>query len=204
MKGIPVERLLLYFLIALLLPTVGVAVHYWSCLKKLMAVELEIGEICQRASLKQQKQWRNTRTRTYFEGADHFYIDKHLETLALLEIEREALVDLTRQEPTLPSGEISERLAFLEGKENQLAFKEGIVQRFAGVFETEEALKSPVEIDASDLVTILSRVEGIEMEGIVLPPDRPHLFVTDFRLERLDGEMQRFKLDMKLIKREFE
>lgn len=204
-RAIPQERLLIYLLLLGLLPLLLVGMHFNSESSRLQELQHELDITYFTALTRQQKQHFNALARRHFQHADHFYLDKYVESLRFLEKETEALQLLIEHEPTLPNRDILKRLEFLTGAQNEVTFTEGVVQTFANIQETTESLVHPVEVDMADVQRLLSYVEGKEI-GLFTPGvNRPQLIITDFRLQRKQSakENEVYQLELKLLKREY-
>lgn len=192
----------LYLLIAALAPLVGIALFYAHEVSMCTQAKEEIRAAAKMLELQQKRQHLNRCARATFVGADHFYIDKQLETLSFLNKEEEEIKLLLKTEKGLPDKAILERLKWL-GK-NHLQFSEGSVQTFGGVTETLEELVGAVELDGEDLMSLLTRIEGVSWRGQLPPEGRPQLLITDLQLERKErGGSEVFDLHLKVLKREF-
>lgn len=205
MKNIPQGRALVYIMLFSLLPSLFASVYIWMKLGTLSGIESELSSVKEHAFLKEKRQAVNQNLQNFYKDADHFYIDKQLETLTFLEPEVEALQKLSSQK-NIPEDEVlKKRLDKLSGPENSLTFTEGVVQNYGAFQETTETLSHPVEVNVADLYKILTRVEGVALNGDTPPEGRPQLIVLDFRLEKkksLDAN-EVYQLNMKLLKREF-
>src|SRR5262249_902807 len=137
--------------------------------------------------------------------ADHFYIDKHLETLSFLQPEIEGLQKALSNKNFPDDENIKKRLEFLTGPSKNMVFTEGVVQSTPQFQEVTESLVHPVEVNEDDLRTILARIEGTQIGSEAPSPNRPQLIILDFKLERksVTEKNQVFVLNLKLLKREF-
>lgn len=209
MNTIPVNRVVLYSLLVGILPLLFVVFLYFSQHTELEDLQSSLEYIQHQALLKERKQALNVAVRQHFSEADHFYIDKQLETLTFLEQEIETLQKISADKSFSDDDRIKKRLDFLTNSGptpgNQLVFSEGVVQSFPLFQETIETLVHPVEVNATDLQKILARIEGIPMGGAKSGPDRPQLFITEFKIEKkaVNDKNEVFQLNLKLVKREF-
>lgn len=205
MKHIPQGRTLIYIMIFCLLPSLLAALWVWSELSVVEGVRDQLENVKEHAFLKEKRQSSNQNLSTYYKDADHFYIDKQLETLTFLDPEVEALQKLTSRKNIPEDETVRRRLEKLTGPENALSFTEGVVQNYGAFQETTETLSHPVEVSINDLYKILSRVEGVSINGEPIPEGRPQLIILDFRLNKKKSLDQNevFQLNMKLLKREF-
>jgi hypothetical protein len=204
-SSIPPKRLFLYFMAAGLVPIVIAWFLYHSQLNQLNELKNNISYLQDLAFVHENKQSSNMAVRTHFSDADHFYIDKNLETITLLEPEIESLKGMLHN-PNFPEDEnIKKRLDALTGDANKMSFIEGVVQSTPIFQEVTETLAHPVEVNVDDLRHILCRIEGIAMGGCVPPKDRPQLIILDFKIDKknVSEKNEVFSLNLKLLKREF-
>ncbi len=205
LENIPVSRAVAYLIGLGLLPLLFVIFLFFSEKSRLEELDSTIAMIQDQAFLKEKKQAQNLAVRQHFRDADHFYIDKYLETLVFLEPEIETLQKIVKDKNFADDERIKKRLEFLTGQSNSLIFSEGSVQSFPLFQETTETLVHPVEVNASDIQKILARVEGVDIGEFKPGPNRPQLVITEFKLDKkkASDSNEVFLLNLKLIKREF-
>jgi hypothetical protein len=205
LENIPQKRLLLYMMLLGLLPILFVLFNFSSKQNSLNNLSTLVQEVTETAFVKEKKQAVNMALRQNFRDADHFYIDKYLETIALLEPEIESLQKLISSKNYVEDDQVKKRLDLLTGPGNTLSFSEGIVQTTPLFQETTETLIHPVEINVSDLQQILARIEGVEIGPFKPSPNRPQMIITDFKLDKksLSEKNEVYILNLKLLKREF-
>lgn len=116
--------------------------------------------------------------------ADHFYLDKHVETLSFL----------GQKKGVYPSDVLDNRLLFAEEK----------ITKDDAFIEVEERQQHPVALNMEDLKHLLSSIEGVSVDSFTPKPGRPQLIIRDFHLKKapISSEEEIFIVDMKLIKRE--
>lgn len=205
LSSVPQQRLLLYIMLLGLLPIAFAWFALSSQLDENALLRTQIWQIQEQALTREKKQANNMAVRYHFQNANHFYIDKNLETISLLEPEIESLKGM-QQNPNFPEDEnIKKRLDILTGPTNALVFTEGVVQSTPLFQEVTETLVHPVEINVTDLQKILCRIEGITLGNCVPPENRPQLIIIDFKLEKktVSEKNQVFQLSLKLLKREY-
>lgn len=204
-KHIPVKRILLYLILIGTLPFWFVLALFYAQKGDLEEVYAQLEMIQQQAFLKEKKQAMNLAVCQHFRDADHFYIDKHLETLVFLEPEIDLLQKISGDKNFADDERIKKRLEFLTSQANSLVFSEGVVQSFPLFQETTETLVHPVEVNAPDLQKILARIEGIEIGSCAPSPHRPQLLITEFKLDKKKASEKNevFFINLKLLKREF-
>jgi hypothetical protein len=203
--SIPQNRLLAYIALAGLLPVAAAWFLHTARMQAVNSVKTFEIQLEERAFNREKKQAGNMAIQTHFREADHFYIDKHLETLLFLEPEIESLKAVS-DNPNFPQDEnVKKRLDYLQGGGNNMAFTEGVVQSTPYFQEVAETLVHPVEVNLNDLKTILCRIEGVQIGSCVPPPHRPQLLILDFKIEKknVSEKNQVFQLNLKLLKREF-
>jgi hypothetical protein len=204
-NNIPQGRLLIYIILAGLLPIAIAWLIRSSELQSINSLEAFGSQIEQRAYSREKKQAINMSIQNHFRDADHFYIDKHLETLSFLEPEIESLKKMSDNPNFPPDENVKKRLELLTGNGNALVFTEGVVQATPFFQEVTETVVHPVEVNVNDLRQILCRIEGVSIGGCVPPLNRPQLIILDFKIEKknLSEKNQVFQLNLKLLKREF-
>ena len=204
-KNIPLSRLVIYLLSLGLLPLFFVVFVFISEKNKREELQNGMEMIQTQALIKERKQALNMTVRDHFRDADHFYIDKHLETLSFLEPETEQLQKISQDVNFADDDRVKKRLEFLTGQGNALVFSEGVVQSFPFFQETAETLVHPVEVDINDIQKILARIEGVKVGKYSPGPHRPQLVITEFRLDKkkVNDKNEVYLLNLKLIKREF-
>lgn len=204
-KQIPLQRAILYVILLGTLPFLFVFFLFYSEKNHLDDIQASIEMIKDQAFVKEKKQAVNHAVRQHFRDSDHFYIDKYLETLVFLEPEIDSLQKITNDKNFADDDRIKKRLEFLTSPSNSLVFSEGAVQSFPLFQETTETLVHPVEINASDLQKILSRIEGMTINSSEPSPNRPQLVITECKIDKkkIADKNEVFLLNLKLIKREF-
>lgn len=197
--------MLIYLMLAGLIPIIIGWLSFSSELEQTRTLDNQLWSLQEQAYSRERKQAANMAVLSHFRDADHFYIDKYLETLAFLEPEIESLKNMSSN-PNFPEDEnIKKRLDLLTGTENSMVFTEGVVQSTPIFQEVTETLVRPVEVNVNDLKQILCRIEGISLAGCIPPPNRPQLIVLDFKIDKktVSEKNQVFLLNLKLLKREF-
>lgn len=163
-----------------------------------------VADLKDRAKIKEKQQEVNKAVIEHYSSADRFYIDKHIESINLLQPEVQALEKIVRQSNFVENEGITARLNFLK-QENRLRFAEGVVQSYPLFSETGETLVKSVEVDLNDLQNILSKIEGVEIGEHFPGENPPQLLITEFKMEKknVTDDNEVFNLNLKLIKREF-
>ena len=204
-KNIPQSRLILYILIAGTLPLLFVIFNFFNNIQSADQLQYTIQNVQTTALQREKKQSVNISLRNSFRDADHFYIDKNVETLDFLTPEIESLQKIVSNPNFSEDENIKKRLEFLLGPSNNLSFTEGAVQSNPFFQETTETLAHPVEVNLDDLQKILSKIEGVDIGAYTPSPGRPQLIIIDFKLDKknISDKNEVFGLNLKLLKREF-
>jgi hypothetical protein len=205
LKNIPLSRAVIYLLCLGFLPCLFVIFLFVSQKSQVEELRNAIENIQHQSFIKEKKQALNLAVREHFRDADHFYIDKYLETLVFLEPEIEQLQKIVQDINFADDERIKKRLEYLTSQSNSLIFSEGVVQSFPLFQETTETLIHPVEVNATDIQKILVRTEGLKIGDFAPGLHRPQLVVTEFKLDKkkVNDKNEVYLLNMKLIKREF-
>jgi hypothetical protein len=205
MKGIPQSRIILYLLIAGLIPVVFALFYISSQLSEVEDLSNSLALVENQAFIREKKQALNMTVREHFKGADHFYVDKHLETQNFLEPETESLQKLVNNRYFAGDESVRKRLEFVTGTENSLLFSESNVQAYPFFQETTATLVHPVEVNVADLKKILTLIEGQPIGNNEPGPDRPQIIILDFKIDKKEASENNevFLLNMKILKREY-
>ncbi|GAB4226546.1 MAG: hypothetical protein Tsb0021_02630 [Chlamydiales bacterium] len=203
-SSISPSRLMIYFILLSFIPIIFIGYRFLEHQTSIRRLHEKIESVKELHHLKEARQAVNLSVKEHYLNADHFYIDKHVETIELLSQEKENLRKILDQQHLVENEAAKKRLDYLEVS-NRISFSEGIVQSYPYFHETTETLIKPIEANQEDVSLILSRIEGVEMNEFQPGPNRPQLIVTDFRLEKKStgDRNQVFQINMKLLKREF-
>ncbi len=204
MKNIPFQRLWWYMVGVMTLPLLFTALFCFQRWESGQTAALQLAQVREAALIKNQKQALNAAVRRCFQEADHFYIDKYLETLVFLEPEIESLQKILAQKNVVIDDSLKKRFTFLESS-NKMVFSEGVVQKYPAFQETIETLVQPVEVSPADIQAILARIEGVVIGSHQPGPGRPQLIVTEFKIDKkkINDKNEVYLLNLKLLKREF-
>jgi hypothetical protein len=205
LQSIQKEKKLVLLISAAFLPLLFVMFYFMTEKAKLDELQNNLNDTEYLSLMREKKQSVNIALRSHNKDADHFYIDKHLETLTFLEHEIDHLDKIINNENFAEDEAIKKRFEFLTGSLNSMIFSEGVVQSHPLFQETTETLVHPVEVNILNVQQILSHIEGVEIGTFSPPPHRPQLIVLDFKLDKknLNEKNDVFLLNLKLLKREF-
>lgn len=201
---IPQQRLILYGVIAGVLPLILVLLNMFGQLSDVDNLKNHLDVIHQNILSRESKQAVNLSVKEHFKNADHFYIDKQIESIRLLEPEIESLKKIAAQNNVVDNEAVKKRLEYLTNT-NTIVFTEGVVQKNPYFQETTETLVHTVEVNLQNIAEILAKIEGVKMESYHSGLDRPQMIITDFRIDKknVDEKNEIYMLNLKLIKREF-
>lgn len=203
--NIPKTRLVAYIAIIGMLPVLFALFNFYSQSSAVEELHNAMIEVQQLVASKTSKQAQNMAVREHFRSADHFYIDKNLETLTFLKPEIESLQKLVNNKYFAGDETVKRRLDFLTGKDNKLLFAESNVQTYPFFQETTASLVHPIEINVNDLKQILSLIEGVPIGPFIPALNRPQLIIVDFKFDKKEATSKNdvFILNMKILKREY-
>ena len=129
LENIPQNRLSTYLILIGFLPLACVAINFFSKQSGIQEIEGAMEYTQQKAFSREKKQAINMSVRNFYRDADHFYIDKNLETLTFLEPEIESLQKMGKDNLFPEDDQIKKRTEFLTGPgNNTMVFSEGIVE----------------------------------------------------------------------------
>lgn len=204
-KNIPRSRIILYALIAGLLPFIFILANLWGKQQSHEELNDRMTIVENRALNYKRQQASNMAVIQHYKDADHFYIDKYIETLTFLEPEIESLQKIVNHKNFTGDSEITSRLDALTGPSNSIVFVEGVVQSYPLYQETTETLSHPIEVNVTDIQKILARIEGVEIGSYKPGPNPPQLLVLDFKIDKKKTihESEIYLLNLKLLKREY-
>jgi len=147
-----------------------------------------------------------------YENSDPYFLDKEIESLTFLNREKELLKGWLIHPAVSNKEMISRRLQFLEGEENRLCFTEEEIQISSTCKETLEKQRFPIEVDVSDLQTLLTRIENPQ-NNLAQEKDsqnfwskgRPQLVICNFSMTKKSAPLQNevLEITMDILKREF-
>ena len=163
-----------------LLPLVYLLASFFLQWQNLNFLTEEMARIHQKSIRMQEWKKKEDGFLSWLEKADHFYIDKHLETLVFLEPEAKKMEMLLLENPQNET--LKKRLHFLKEGGNRLLFSEEAIHQHNQFQETEEKQQHGIEINEEDLKRMLSLIEGITIWPYGPKESRPQLIIDDFKL----------------------
>ncbi len=193
------------FLGVLILAPLPFAYFFFSFVFNMQAlnqVEEEISFLHQKSLSTEIKKEKESAFMAQMERSDHFYLDKHLESLLFLESE---IMKLQALSFTHPQNEgIRERLHFLRDGGNRLLFVEEAINKSEQFQEVEEKQQQSIEMNEEDLKKLFTLIEGVSVWPYAPKEARPQLIIKDFDLSKKSTGPQEkvYLVNMQLIKRE--
>lgn len=150
-----------------------------------------------------RKRASNNLVRAYYEDADRFYLEKQVQSMSLLQDQRQELEKLEQVKSIAEDPKVTRRLNAL--RDNHMVFSEGMVQSYPFFNEIPETLVQPVEVNVDDIRQLLAKIEGVKIGADEPGPQRPQFLITEFRLDRKSGadKEETYMLNLKLLKREY-
>lgn len=138
-----------------------------------------------------------------FGGSDPHYLDKYVESIALLKRDTEILEKILQNQDYAAFPAIEQRYHFLTGGDNRMQFSSLWENKSEFFFDKLWRLDHPVEANCDDIRNILSLLEGVKIDHFLPNPVRPQLFFTSFSLVKKDlGEASKvFTIDMEVYQR---
>lgn len=199
-QSIPTNRIVLYSLIASLLPVIFAIVWAQSSISAAENDRAELLSIGEQLHKKSFFHERNRQIIMRFRGKDPLFLHRRLEPLSLLSSETSILKARVARSVLPDDAQLDKRLHTLTS-ENSLCFVEGSTEVSATHKEAIENQNKAVEVDDKDLVEILTILDSQDDEE---DPLKPHLIISEARLERKKGFFQEsWSLLLKVIRREY-
>jgi len=189
------------FFSSLLFPILLVTTYLFFQQRELQDLESSFSSTMKKAKITLEKKRKKERFLNRYAASNPYFISEKIESLHFLDQEKEDLKILL-DHPAISNKKIfKERLAFLSGEENRLAFAEENIRRSSKIKETEEKQRHPVQIDEKDLQTILALIEDVSID----PLAAPQLIIRNFQLKKKETSLQTqvFEVEMALLKREW-
>ena len=185
-----------------LLPAIGCLFGVQWKMERLQELEQTISVLQSQSLEVSSRQKKNDSCLAELTQADRSYLDKHLESLTLLETEMRRLQAVMQHQKE--STHLARRLEFLKSGENRICLVEEKRRSDNKLQEIEEKLQHPVEMNEEDLKKLLVLIEGVSINPYSPIQGRPQLIFRDFDLTKqmAPSEEEVYVIDLKLIKRE--
>jgi hypothetical protein len=203
-SGIPISRAILYFLLLGAIPLFCVFFAYSSQCDLQQSLHMRLSEACIQVTNQNYKECYSKLIRQTFQDKDHFYLEKQVGTITPLSQEITALQKMLAGGFHPDEEAMRRRLTILTGPENALTFSESAEKSYAALKETQVQLSRSVEVDIQDVRKILARIEGVQIGPDEANASRPHLIITDFKIDKKKGlHSEVYLLNLKILKREY-
>ncbi len=204
MNKIPLNRAILYLICVGLLPLFFVLIDYSAKKDLQTSLDANLSASCEKIYLTNVREHSCKLIRDTYQDKDHFYLEKHVGTIPLLSQEVNILQKILNSGFHPEEEVLRRRYALLTGPENCLTFSQSPEKSYAGLKESVAQLSKSVEVSVQDLHKILARVEGVQIGEEKPLPSRPHLIITDFKIEKKKGQLgDVYALNLKILKREY-
>lgn len=198
-NAIPPHRIVLYTIIASLLPVFCAIVWTHSTLCTTENDRAQLKELGEKIQRKETAQEGNRHILTHFQGKDALFLHRCLEPLHLLSSESAILRERLSRSALPDDTHLEKRLNVLSS-ENAFCFVEGSTDVTPSYKETMENQNKIVEVDNADLLKVLSTLETTEE----CEDQQPHLIISEARLERKKGLLhETWGLMLKVLRREY-
>lgn len=150
---------------------------------------------------------RKTRKERFIEryrNSDPFFLDKQIESLSFLQKERLKIESLIHHPALVNKPGWQERLGWISGPNNRLAFIEENIRISSKIKETDEKQRYPVQLDESDLEKLFASVEDIPIGAHQSVDKSPQLIIRNCTIKKIPNLFSEvFEVDMELLKREW-
>jgi len=198
--AIPPQRIILYSLIGALIFVFSFSLHTKKTVEEARQQREYLQNLGQKITTKVFHQKNNRDILVRFSKKDPLFLHKEFSSFSPLSKER-ALLQKRTQKNVLPEDVLLiKRNTFLSSGENNLVFVETSMEIGSQYKETIERQTKPVEVNSTDLETILSLVEDPLQQNL----QRPHLIVSEARIERKKGILQEtWSVHFNIIRREY-
>lgn len=192
-----------FFFTLAALPLIGAGFFLSQESIHLKNLEDRFAKTAKKEQLAIERKKRKERFISRYSHSNPYFIDQSIESLPLLQNEKQLLESLLHHPAFPESGTIKNRLSFID--ENRLAFREGKIETTTEMKEVQEHQRRPVQMDETDLKKVLSLLEDVPIEKIVPKAGSPQILIKDFLLKKLETPLRTevFEVKMDLIKREF-
>lgn len=198
-EAIPPSRIILYVILGSLLPVVAAIVWTQSTISTAEENQYLLYSLGERIQKKAATQERNRAIIQRFHGKDSLFLHHHIESLRPLSKEIAFLQEKVQKLVLPEDGLYEKRLTALTSGENNFSFTEASTEVGANYKETVENQTKPVDLDESDLQTVLTLLEGTEENS-----EKPHLIISEAHIERKKGLVKEaWNFVVKIIRREY-
>lgn len=191
-----------FFFSLLLVPFLAVFFFLFVQISHFQCLEDQFEYLKKKAERAYEKKERKDRFLARYKNSDPFYLDHQIESHRFLQSELNSLKQLFHHPAITNKAFLSERIQFLSGEKNRIAFTEEAIRTSSTMKETEEKQRFPIQMDEEDLKQLLTLIEDLEPQSEI---SRPQFLIRDFRLKKKLSPIQTqiFEVEMELLKREF-
>lgn len=193
----------LFFFALTIFPLIFVSIILAKQSNDLQELETRFAKAARKERLALERKARKEKFLRRYSNPNPYFLDQQIESVLLLQNERQKLLSLLHHPAFPESPAIRDRLHFLE--ENRLMFTEGKIEVSSQMKEVEEKQRHPVQMDENDLKHILSLIEDVSIDSFSPSAGSPQLLVKElhFKKQRTPLHTEVFEVEMDLLKREF-
>ncbi len=193
----------LFFFLFITLPVLGAAFFLFLAQAKLEELEARFAKAARKEKISFERKAKRERFIQRYSQANPYFLDQQIESLPLLQREKERLEALLHHPAFPDSRDLKGRLQFIQ--ENRLFFTEENIRTATHLKETDEKQRHPVQMDENDLQKVLSLIEDVPVGAHLPAPARPQLIVQEMRIRKTETPLHTevFEVEMDLLKREF-
>ncbi len=185
-----------------LVPSLFYMLYFFTRMDTLESVQQQIAQLSKKADLQKFRKEEEELFLKKLKMADHYYIDKQLESQLFLESELKRYQAVLAYDPE--ECWTKKRVQFLKEGTNRLRFSEQNLKNIHGFQEVEEVQQHTVEMNLEDLKQLLAHIEDVTIGPYLPHPNSPQLIIKNFELtkKKLKENEEVYLVNLQLIKRE--
>jgi len=185
-----------------LFPSLFYMGYFFNRMSTLDECQEELQRLVKKSEILKAKKEGEEHFLTKLQKADHYYVDKCLESQIFLSPELKKYQAALSYDPE--DLWTKRRVEFLKEGGNTLRFSEQNLKTGQGFQEVEELLQKPVEMNLDDLKKLLANIEDVKIDPYVPEPNAPSLIIKKFELtkKKLKEQEEVYLINLQLIKRE--
>jgi hypothetical protein len=198
-ESIPPSRITLYAIIGSFLPVMAALLWTQSTIATAQSHRYALHDLGEKIQKKAANQERNRLIIQKFRGKDPLFLHHHIESIRPLSKEIAFLQEKVQKIALPEDGLYEKRLATLVSGENNFSFTEASTELGGHYKETVENQTKPVDLDSSDLQTVLTLLEGNDSDS-----EKPHLIISEAHIERKKALVNEvWSVLFKIIRRDY-
>ncbi len=195
-----------FFYSLLLLPVLLTGGYLFTQHANLLSLEDRFADAAKKGKISIERKLRAEHFVKWYSNADPYFLDRQIESLSFLLKERRQIHSLLNHPAVSQKETLQERLRFLAGGQNRLAFAEETIRSSSQIKETEEKQRHPVQVDESDLAHLCALIEDVSIGSFDPLPQMPQLLFLDFKIKKIQTPFHSeiYELESELLKREWQ